>query len=66
MSARSLCTKSGGGLEAPIFATRSLDGSAAMSTKATLASCAANASTIAAPMPDPPPVMKTTLSISEG
>ncbi len=52
--------------EAPILATRSLDASMAMSTKATLAFCSAKASTIAAPMPDPPPVMKTTLSMSEG
>ena len=56
----------GAGPEAPSLAASALDGSVSMSTKATFAFCATKASTIAAPIPDPPPVMKTTRSSSEG
>ena len=66
MSAKSQWRNNGAGPEAPIFATKSLDGSTAISTKPTFAFWAAKASTMAAPIPEPPPVMKTTRSSSEG
>src|SRR5476649_1661163 len=52
------------GLRAPSASrsTRVLDSAWAISTKPTDAPCAKKASTIAAPMPEPPPVMKTTRS----
>ena len=58
--------KSGGWPDAASLAASAFDASTWMSTKATLAFCSTKASTVAAPIPVPPPVTKTTLSSRDG
>ena len=67
MSVMSHAMNSGAGSPLPAIAfTSASDASRAISTKATFDPCAQKCSTIDAPMPLPPPVMKTARSFRLG
>src|SRR5471032_1988821 len=51
---------------APVFLASAVEAASSISTKATFDPCAEKCSTIAAPMPEPPPETKTDLSLRLG
>src|SRR5476649_1490856 len=51
---------------APVFLASVVEAASSISTKPTFDPCAAKCSTIAAPMPEPPPETKTDLSLRLG